>query len=169
MSSAYAQRPVTNDDGDVIPGLFMVDSQKINKDSGGSVDIGCGGEFGGAGDEAPDETVELVNNVVDESFGFGLTDCPLQKKDLKDFLQTYCKNLRQKLKDDESVPGPEVKKFAQSAGTFCKYLLSKHADMEFFISRSMDPDGSMAFALYVGENANPSFILIEAGLIETKV
>merc|ERR1712113_838162 len=96
-----------------------------------------------------------------------LTTCPMGKKDLKDYLQDYCKALRQKLKDDESVPGPEVKKFTQSAPLFCKFLLKKHSDMDFYTSVSMDPEGSMAFAFY-GEQVDPKFIYIKAGLVEEK-
>lgn len=77
------------------------------QDSGASVDIGCGNEFGGGEDDV-DNNVETVNNVVDETIGFDLHEIPMGKKDIKEYLQTYCKNLRQKLKDDASVPGPEV-------------------------------------------------------------
>merc|ERR1712045_920494 len=111
---------------------------------GEAIDIGCGGEFGGGTDDV-DDTVELVNNVVDETFGFALQEVPMGKKDLKDFLRGYCKNLRAKLKEDDSVPGPEVKAFTQSAPGFCKYLLSKYNDLQFYTSPAMDPDGSMSF------------------------
>eukprot|EP00978_Attheya_sp_CCMP212_P017045 scaffold45236_cov50-Attheya_sp.AAC.2 len=87
---------------------------------------------------------------------------------MKQYLAEYCKLLRQKLKDDDKVTGPEVKAFTQSAPLFCKYLLSNYDEFEFFTSSSMDPDGSMAFALYKGESATPTFIFIRAGLIEEK-
>ena len=89
------------------------------------------------------------------------------KKDLKEYLQSYCKKLRQKLKDDDSIPGPEVKAFTQSAPNLCKWLLSKYDDLEFYTSSSMDPDGSMAFAYY-GDQVDPNFIFIKMGLIEEK-
>lgn len=108
----------------------------------------------------------VVNNVIDESIGFDLHEVPMGKKDLKEYLQTYCKNLRQKLKDDDKVPGPEVKAFTQSAPLFCKWLLSKYDDLQFFTSSSMDPDGSMAFAYYV--DADPIFVFIKGGLLEEK-
>ena len=129
------------------------------------MDIGCGGEFGG-GDAEVDDTVELVNNVIDEQIGFNLHEVPMSKKDLKEYLQNYCKNLRQKLKDDDKVPGPEVKKFTNSAPNFCKWIRSKYDDLQFFTSASMDPDGSMAFAYY--EDINPIFVYIKMGLIEEK-
>lgn len=164
-SDAFKPVPVKDESGEEVPGLFEVQSQKVNKDSGATVDIGCGNEFGGEGEDV-DDAAELVNNVVDESIGFDLHEVPMGKKDLKEYLGAYCKLLRQKLKDDESVPGPEVKAFTQSAPVFCKFLLSKYDDLQFFTSASMDPDGSMAFAYY--EDVNPKFIYIKMGLLEEK-
>lgn len=129
------------------------------------MDIGCGSEFGG-GDADVDDAAALVNNVIDESIGFDLHEVPMGKKDLKEYLGTYCKALRAKLKEDDKVPGPEVKAFTQSAPAFCKWLLSKYNDLQFFTSSSMDPDGSMAFAYYT--DINPTFIFIKAGLLEEK-
>jgi hypothetical protein len=165
-SDAFKPRPVV-EDGEEIPGLMQIDSMKVNKDTGGSVDIGCGNEFGG-GDEDLDDGAELVNNVIDETVGFNLQEVPMGKKDLKEYLGGYCKALRQKLKDDDSVAGPDVKKFTQSAPVFCKWLLSKYSELQFYTTQSMDPDGSMAFAYYEGANVNPSFIYIQMGLIEEK-
>jgi len=166
-SDAFKPEKVLDAEGNEVPGLFSIQSSKINKDSGANIDIGCGGEFGGGAAEEVDDTVELVNNVVDETFGFALQCVPLGKKDLKEYLQQYCKDLRQKLKDDDKVPGPEVKAFTQSAPAFCKYLLSNFDELEFYTSVSMDPEGSMAFAYY-GEAADPKFIYIKAGLLEEK-
>lgn len=90
----------------------------------------------------------------------------MSKKDLKEYLQTYCKNLRGKLKEDDKITGPEVKAFTQSAPEFCKWLLSKYDDMQFFTSSSMDPEGSMSFAYY--EANDPIFVYIDMGLIKEK-
>ena len=130
------------------------------------MDIGCGSEFGG-GDADVDDGAELVNNVIDESIGFDLHEVPMGKKDFKEYLQTYCKNIRQKLKDDESVPGPEVKAFTQAAPAFCKWLLGKYDEFQFFTTSSMDPDGSMVYAYYP-TGANPTFVYIKGGMIEEK-
>jgi len=115
---------------------------KVNKDTGGSVDIGCGNEFGG-GDADLDAGAELVNNVIDEQLGFNLQEVPMGKKDFKEYLQGYCKKVRQALKDDDKVPGPEVKAFTQSAPGFCKFLLGMYSDLVFYATESMDPDGAM--------------------------
>jgi hypothetical protein len=135
------------------------------QDSGATIDIGCGNEFGGGGGgDLVDENAEIVNNVIDATIGFDLHEIRMSKKEVKEYLQDYCRKVRQKLKDDDKVPGPEVKAFTQSAPGFCKWILSKYADMQFFTSSSMEPDGSMAFAFY--EGINPNFIYIKAGLLE---
>jgi len=157
---------VKDENGEEVPGLFEVQSTKVNKDSGASVDIGCGGEFGGGESEPLDDTAQIVNNMIDDTIGFNLQEVPMGKKDLKEYLSSFCKKLRQKLKEDESVPGPEVKAFTQSAPVFCKFLLGKYDDLVCYTSASMDPDGSMAFAYY--EDVDPKFIFIKAGLLEEK-
>merc|ERR1719273_2000497 len=91
-----------------------------------------------------------------------------RKKDLKEYLGTYCKNTRTKLKEDDKVDKTEVKAFTQSAPAFCKFLLSKYDELVCYCSQAMDPDGSMAFAYYEGASPNPNFIYIKAGLIEEK-
>lgn len=108
-----------------------------------------------------------MNNVVDDAIGFNLQEVPMGKKDVKEYLQTYCKNLRAKLKEDDKVSGPEVKAFTQSAPNFCKWILSKYDDLQFYTSASMDPDGSMAFAYYV--DVDPIFVYIEMGMHKEKV
>mmetsp|Transcript_13125 Transcript_13125/g.26191 ORF Transcript_13125/g.26191 Transcript_13125/m.26191 type:complete len:180 (-) Transcript_13125:230-769(-) len=165
LSDAFKPTPVLDADGEEVVGLIEIPSTQVNKDSGASIDIGCGNAFG---EEAEaDGAEEKVNNVIDETFGFGLQLVPMGKRDLKEYLGDYCKKVRQLLKDDDKVSGPEVKAFTQSAPKICKYLLGQHADLEFYITRAMDPEGAMAFAYY-GEGVNPKFIFIEAGMIKEK-
>lgn len=113
-----------------------------------------------------DSTVETVNNVIDENIGFNLQEVPMSKKDCKEYLAGYCKKVRQALKDDDKVSGPEVKAFTQAAPLFCKWLLSKYDDLQFYTTSSMDPEGSMAFSYY--KDVNPIFVYIKGGLIEEK-
>ena len=90
----------------------------------------------------------------------------MRKVDLKNYLMAYCKNVRQKLKDDEKVTGPEVKAFTNAAPDFCKWLLSKYDDLQFYVSSSMDIEGSMAFSYY--KDVNPIFVYIVGGMYEEK-
>jgi len=164
LSDAFGPRPVKDAEGNEVAGLIEIDSMKVNKDGGGSIDIGCGNAFGEQEEEG--DASNFVNNVIDEQIGFDLHEVPMGKKDMKKYLGDYCKAVRQKLKDDDKVPGPEVKKFTQSAPAFCKYLLGNYDEYQFFTSASMDPEGSMAFAYYTG--ATPTFVFITGGLIEEK-
>ena len=131
------------------------------------MDIGAGNAFGGGGESEVDDTAVYVNNVIDDSIGFNLQEVPMSKKECMEFLKEYCKKLRLKLKEEEKVSGPDVKAFTNSAPEFCKWILSKYDDLQFFTSASMDPDGSMAFAYY--ENVDPIFVYIKMGLLEEKV
>ncbi|GMI52391.1 hypothetical protein TeGR_g15153 [Tetraparma gracilis] len=170
ISDAYDLNPVKDAEGNEVPELFECESMSVNKDSGASVDVGGGNAFGGGGaDEEVDDTSENVNNVIDESLGFGYNEVPMGKKDLKDFLKTYCGAVRTMLKDDDKVDGPTVKAFTQAAPTFCKWFLSKADDLQFFMSPSFNPDGAMAFGYYKDGNSTPTFVYIKQGLIEMKV
>ncbi|KAL7566999.1 hypothetical protein ACA910_019926 [Epithemia clementina (nom. ined.)] len=166
LSDAFKPTPVKDENGNEVEGLIEIQSMKVNKDSGASVDVGGGNHFGGGEAEEVDDTVEMVNNVIDDQIGFAYQEVPFGKKDFKEFLQSYCKALRQKLKEDDKVTGPEVKAFTQAAPGFCKFLLSKFDDLQFFTTPAMDPEGSMAFAYY--EDVNPKFMYIKAGLREEK-
>lgn len=115
-----------------------------------------------------DDTVELVNNVIDERNGFNLTEVPLSKLEFKDFLQEYCKKVRQQLKDDPKVEGKDVKAFTAAAPIFCKWLLGKYKDLQFYSTLSMDPEGSMIFSYYKDGAVNPTFVYIAAGMTEEK-
>eukprot|EP00549_Striatella_unipunctata_P016534 CAMPEP_0118700402 /NCGR_PEP_ID=MMETSP0800-20121206/16556_1 /TAXON_ID=210618 ORGANISM="Striatella unipunctata, Strain CCMP2910" /NCGR_SAMPLE_ID=MMETSP0800 /ASSEMBLY_ACC=CAM_ASM_000638 /LENGTH=182 /DNA_ID=CAMNT_0006600969 /DNA_START=114 /DNA_END=662 /DNA_ORIENTATION=- len=168
LSDAFKPYPVTDGEGNEVPGLFQIDSTKVNKDSGASVDVGAGNAFGGGEAEEVDDTVELVNNVIDETIGFDLHEIPMGKKDFKEYLGTFCKAVRQKLKEDDKVPGPVVKAFTQAAPVFCKYLLSQAGEYQFYTSASMDPDGSMAFAYYGEGKMTPTFVFIKAAMLEEK-
>lgn len=168
ISDAYKLRPVVDPDTkEEVPGLMECDSIKVNKDSGASVDIGCGGEFGGGGeDEAVDDTVETVNNVIDEGIGFGYNETPMGKKDFKGWLKEYVPAVWKLLKEDDKIPKEEVKAFKQSSSDFSVFLLKKFDDLQFFVGPSFNPEGAMAMAYYTG--ATPTFIYIKAGLIEEK-
>ena len=167
ISDAYKLRPVMNE-GEEVPGLMECDSLQVTK-SGVTVDVGCGNAFGdAAADEAPDDGEEKVNNVIDETFGFNYQECPMGKKDFRDYLKAYCGATRQLLKDDPKIEGPQVKKFANGAQDMCKFLLSKADDFQFYMSPSFNPDGLMAMAYYPEGAANPTFIYITEGLIGTK-
>ena len=110
----------------------------------------------------------MVNNVIDETFGFGLQEVPMGKKDFKEYLGGYCKALRLKLKEDSKVTGPEVKAFTSAAPVFCKWLLTMYDELQFYTTPTMDPEGSMVFSYYPEGSVNPSFIYITMGMKREK-
>ena len=80
LTDAYKVEDVTDDEGNVVPGLMEIESQIVAK-AGGDIDIGAGNAFGGGGEDEPvDDNVEKVNNVIDETMGFGYQVCDMKKK-----------------------------------------------------------------------------------------
>jgi Translationally controlled tumour protein len=84
----------------------QVESMVITK-GGTEVDIGCGNSFGGgAADEAVDDNVEKVNNVIDS---FNFSETPFSSKtEFKEYLKEYVRKVRTLLKD-AGKPQPEVR------------------------------------------------------------
>ena len=168
ISDAYKLRPVIDPETkEEVEGLMECDSMMVTK-GGGNIDIGAGNAFGGANDddEGVADTVEKVNNVIDSDLGFGLSEVPLKKIDLKEYLKTYCGAIRLLLKDDPKIEGPRVKAFTQSAPNFCKFLLTKYDDLQFFMSPAFNPDGAMVYSYY--RDTTQVFVFIKEGLIEEK-
>lgn len=166
ISDAYKPADVIGEDGEPVPELMEVESLTVAKD-GGAIDVGCGDAFGGGAEEA-DDAVEKVNNVIDDSIGFGYNEVPMGKKDFKDFLKEYCGKVRGLLKEDDKIAGPDVKAFTQGAPAFCKWLLSKYDDLQFYMSPSFNPEGAMVMSYYKDGASNPTFVYIKKGLIEEK-
>jgi len=149
--------------------LSLTLALQINKDSGASVDVGGGNAFGGGGeDEAVDDTAEVVNNVIDESIGFGYNEVPMGKKDFKQFLQGYVKKVWEMLKEDPKIEKEQVKEFKQAGGEMCNYLLKMTDEFSFYMSCSFNPDGCMVFGYYKEGSVTPTFMYIKAGLLEEK-
>jgi hypothetical protein len=57
----------------------------------------------------------------------------------------------------------------EEAPGFVQWLVGKFDDLEFYMTKSMNPDGSLAFAYYKEEAHNPTFVYIKAGLKVMKV
>ncbi|CAM9136272.1 unnamed protein product [Choristocarpus tenellus] len=163
MTDVFKQNPVVDDDGEVVEGLFEVDSTTMVKGAD-NIDIGCGDAFGGEA-EVVDDSVEKVNNVIDP---FKYTEIPFDKKaQFKDYLKEYVRAVRQKMKE-LGYEQPRIKEFMSQAPGIVKFLLSKFADMQTFALESMNPDGAMAFGYYKEGAHNPTFVYIKAALKEDK-
>ncbi|GMI63229.1 hypothetical protein ScalyP_jg11252 [Parmales sp. scaly parma] len=170
ISDAYKLRPVVDPETkEEIPGLLECDSMKVLK-GGGEIDVGAGNAFGGGGeDEAVDDTQESVNNIIDDSVGFGYNEMPMGKKDFKDWLKEYVPKVWKLLKEDDKVEPADVKAFKAASGKFSVFLLKKFDDLQFYVGPSFSPDGAMVLSYYPEGSATPCFIYIEGGLIAEKI
>jgi len=137
ISDAYKLRPVVDPETkEEIPGLLECDSMKVLK-GGGEIDVGAGNAFGGGGeDEAVDDTQESVNNIIDDSVGFGYNEMPMGKKDFKDWLKEYVPKVWKLLKEDDKVEPADVKAFKAASGKFSVFLLKKFDDLQFYVGPS---------------------------------
>jgi large subunit ribosomal protein L40e len=162
-SDAGSVLDVLDDEGNPVPGLFMVDSREVVP----------GGyeapkeEFGGGGDEG-DEVAEKENSVSGPS-AFNYTPMPFgNKTEFKEWLKGYCQNVRQALKD-KGTPQEDVKQFMSDAKSFAAFLMKKFKDLTPYMNSSCNPDASIIFQYWPDEAAStPNFVYIRGGLIETK-
>lgn len=165
LSDAYPLKPVVNSDGEVVEGLMYCESKNVTK-GGGEVDIGCGNSFGGGGgdDEAVDDTVETVNNVID---GFQYTETQVGgAADFKAWLKEYMGAVRAALRT-KGKPKDEIQTFMGHAAGIAKYLLTNFSDLQFYLGPSFNPE-SMVFSIYPEGATTPNFLFIMGGFEQEK-
>jgi hypothetical protein len=165
LSDAYPLKPVVDSDGNVVEGLMYCESKNITK-GGGDVDIGCGNSFGGGGgdDEAVDDAVETVNNVID---GFQYTETQVGgANDFKSWLKEYFGAVRAQLRD-KGKPKEEIQAFMGTASGIAKYLLTNFTDLQFFLGPAFNPE-AMVFSIYPEGNTTPNFLYIMGGYEQEK-
>ncbi|CAM9461056.1 unnamed protein product [Phaeothamnion confervicola] len=162
-TDAFAQSPVLDTEGNPVPGLFEIESRTITK-GGDNIDIGCGGEFGGAEEEVND-TVEKVNNVIES---FRLTEVPFgNKNEFKDWIKEYVRKVRSAHKE-KGTPQEKIKEFMAQAPEMVKFLMGQFKEWQFYTGESMDSEAGMVFAYYKEEAPTPTFVYINFGLVEEK-
>ena len=164
MTDSFSQNNVIDDKGDIIYGMFEVESSMNSKGSE-NIDIGCGNAFGGGEDDNELTSSEKVNNII-ESFKY--TEVPFSNKtEFKQYLKDYVRSVRAKLKE-KGTPQPEIKEFMAQAPSIVMFLMSKFSDMQTFAGESMTAEGGMAFGYYK-ENAHcPTFLYIKKALESEK-
>lgn len=156
-------------------GILSVESTRIVV-GGGAIDIGCGNEFGGVEEEV-DDSQETVLNVVSNH---DLKSITLTKKEFKAIMKMYWKNLKEKIeKDIEEAPEYEKDahkaKFKSFKNNFAKLkefvkdtIVANFDEFEFYTGESMNPEGLIIPARYVGEALTPTFFYFADGLVEEK-
>jgi hypothetical protein len=167
MSDSFKRSPVTDADGNVVPALFEVESRMIVV-GGDNIDVGAGNAFGGAGeDEAVDDSVEKVNNIIDSRSGFGYNEMPLSKAELKEYVKKYVQDLRAQLKAKDT-PQEKIKQFMAEANDAFRFIMGKYSDLQFYLTRSYNVEAGLIYAYFKEGAATPTFIYFTHGLREEK-
>ncbi|CAI5522629.1 unnamed protein product [Closterium sp. Naga37s-1] len=122
------------------------------------VDIGANPSAEGGEEEAVEDQAEKVVDIVDT---FRLQEQPpFDKKAFAAYLKVYAQKLA------GLMPADRVAQFRANSPAACKWLMSKLADLQFFVGDSMNSEGSIAYAYYKDGAANPTFIYFKDGLKE---
>lgn len=166
MSDSFRNSPVKDAEGNVVGGMFQVESKTVAKGSD-NIDIGCGDAFGG-GDNEVDDSVETVNNVIDDVLGFGYVETGFDTKaELKTYLKSYFRKCMKHLKstnaDDEKLSA-----FKSDAQEIVKYLVSMFKELQFYMFKACDSEAGLAYAYYPEGALAPTFLYITWGLKEVK-
>mmetsp|Transcript_124938 Transcript_124938/g.176290 ORF Transcript_124938/g.176290 Transcript_124938/m.176290 type:complete len:173 (-) Transcript_124938:258-776(-) len=129
---------------------------------GGDVDIGRGNEFGGGGeDEAVDDQVEKVNDVVDS---FHLTETSFTKSDYATYIKAYMKKVKAKL--EEKNPD-RVKPFMEGAKEAVGWIIKNFDEFQFFMGEKNEIENHIILGYYKDPEADlaPTFMYFMDGLV----
>ena len=168
-SDSFPQLPVPDEEGNPVPGLFMIQSKIVAK-GGEEIDVGGGNAFGGGGaDEAVDDAVEKVNNMADQDVGFGYNCMAFDKKsEFKEYMKAYVVKVRKHLKQSGYEDMDGFKTDSQAA---FKWLLANFKDTVFYVFKQFDTEAGGVWE-YWDDEANtsgaPKFIFFKYGLKEVK-
>ncbi|KAM7463079.1 hypothetical protein LguiA_031200 [Lonicera macranthoides] len=129
----------------------------------GAVDVNIGANPSAEGaedDEGVDDQTVKVVDIVDT---FRLQEQPtFDKKQFVAYVKKYIKLLTPKLE------GEQLDLFKKNVEGATKFLLSKLADLQFFVGESMHDDSSLVFAYYKEGATDPTFLYFSSGLKEVK-
>ena len=166
MSDSHKVSPCKDMEGNEVAGMFQVESKTVAKGAD-NIDIGCGNAFGGD-DEQVDDSVETVNNVIDDSIGFGYIETGFETKaELKTYLKSYFRKTMKHLKatgaSDEALA-----QFKSDAQEIVKFLVSMFKELQYYMFKSCDSEAGLAYAYYPEGAVAPTFCYIKWGLKEVK-
>jgi len=150
----------------VVDGIvYEVDCAMVQQRKGVDVDIGANASAEGGDDEALEDGVETVNNVV---ASFQLSSTSFDKKSYLTYLKGYMKAVKAKL-TEKGASADEVSAFEKGAAAYAKKIVAGFKDYEFFTGAQMDPDGMIALLNYREDGITPYFTFWKHGLTEEKV
>ncbi|KAL6532477.1 hypothetical protein OROGR_014447 [Orobanche gracilis] len=140
--------------------LWEVEGKWVVK---GAVDVDIGANpsaEGGEDDEGVDDGATKVVDIVDT---FRLQEQPpFDKKQFIGYIKKYIKLLTPKLAAEDQ------EKFKKHIEGGTKFLISKIADLQFFVGESMHDDSTVVFAYYKDGATDPTFLYFAHGLKEVK-
>ncbi|TDH66557.1 uncharacterized protein CCR75_006084 [Bremia lactucae] len=166
MSDSNKVIPCKDMEGNEISGMFQVESKMVAKGAD-NVDIGCGDAFGGD-DAQVDDSVETVNNIIDDSIGFGYIETGFETRaELKTYLKSYFRKIMKHLKST-GVDEETLNRFKTDAPEIVKYLVSMFKELQFYMFKSCDSEAGLAYAYYPEGALAPTFCYIKWGLKEVK-
>ncbi|KAF1772498.1 Translationally controlled tumor protein [Phytophthora cactorum] len=155
MSDSNKVGPCKDMEGNEVSGMFQVESKTVAKGAD-NVDIGCGDAFGGDDDQV-DDSVETVNNVIDDSIGFGYIETGFDTKaELKTYLKSYFRKVMKNIKSS-GASDETLAQFKSDAQEIVKFLVSMFKELQFYMFKSCDSEAGLAYAYYPeGAVAPPS-------------
>ncbi|KAI9917490.1 hypothetical protein PsorP6_013012 [Peronosclerospora sorghi] len=166
MSDSFKVMPCKDLEGNDVPGMFQVESKTVAK-SAENVDIGCGDAFGGE-EEQVDSSVETVNNVIDDSLGFGYVETGFDSKaELKTYLKSYFRKTMKHLKSSGATD-ETLAQFKSDAQEIVKFLVSMFKELQYYMFKSCDSEAGLSYAYYPDGAVAPTFCYIKWGLKEVK-
>lgn len=152
--------------------IMKIQTQYKAADQVGSVDIGCGNEFGGGeADAGVDE--EPAEKVIDVVYNAGLQEYHMDKKEFMSFLKAYFAKIVKYLEDNGKAD--RVPTFKKGATDFTKFIVKKYDEIEnIYVGKSHSEDddeikGGIGITYWEDESAKgPVLYLFKDGLKEVK-
>lgn len=146
----------------VVDALYEVKGKRIPV--GGVVDVNIGANPSAEGedeDAGVDEgSSATAVNVVDH---YQLVETSFTKKDYRTHVKAYMAELVKKLQEN----GGDVAAFKAAASTSVKNILAQFEDCQFYMGRSMNPDGMHVIVIDKGDDI--TLFYFKDGLEEEKV
>ncbi|CAI5972722.1 unnamed protein product [Closterium sp. NIES-64] len=167
LSDSFEAKEIQN-------GIFYEVEGKWVVKGGIEVDIGANPSAEGGEEEAVEEQSEKVVDIVDTfrlqarpQYPFTIYEIREQPAFDKKAFAGYLKVYAQKLAG--LMPAERGTQFRADSPAACKWLMSKLADLQFFVGESLNFEGSIVYAYYKDGATNPTFIYFKDGLKEVKV
>ncbi|KAI8799380.1 translationally controlled tumor protein [Cladochytrium replicatum] len=143
--------------------LYEVNCRMITIKEGADVDIGGNPSAEGGEDEALEDGMVTVNDVV---YSFRLQQTSFTKEDWTKYIKGYMQSLKKHL---EATNKDRAATFQKSVQEAVKKILKNFKDYEFYVGETMDPNGMVALLNYREDGVTPYLTFFKDGLKEEKL